>query len=194
MGTANKLGLDVAGEALVRRAARVLLASQVERVVVVLGHQAELVAPLLADLPVQQVVNPAYADGQMTSVHRGLEALDVVCDGMMVVLADQALLTAADIDELIDAFAGLGAGRVLVPMYRGRRGNPAIISYCHRDAILASGPKPGCRGFIDRHPELVTAVEMANDHVVVDLDTPRDYAELRRRLDLAAAPKQETEG
>jgi len=182
MGAANKLTLDVGGEALVRRTARTLLGSGIQDVVAVLGHEADVIGPLLADLPVKAVLNPDYADGQMTSVHRGLAALDAPGDGVMVALADQALLTVADVNALIDAFLDIEEGRVLVPVHKGRRGNPIILSYRHREAILAGAPNLGCRRLIERHPELVTSVEMACDHVVFDLDTPDDYVELQRRL------------
>ncbi|MGA7800482.1 MAG: nucleotidyltransferase family protein [Gammaproteobacteria bacterium] len=194
MGATNKLMLEVGGEPLVRRTARTLLASRVEDVVAVLGHEAAAVGPLLADLPVKQVVNPDYSDGQMTSVHRGMAALGTACDGVMVTLADQALLTAADVNALIDAFEGIEENHVLVPVHRGRRGNPIVLSYRHREAILAGAPNLGCRRLIERHPELVTPVEMASDHVVFDLDTPDDYAELQRRLGFAPMVGQTMEG
>ncbi|MEJ2688293.1 MAG: nucleotidyltransferase family protein [Gammaproteobacteria bacterium] len=194
MGAANKLTLDVNGEPLVRRTARTLLASGIAEVVAVLGHEAETIAPLLADLPVKQVTNAGYAHGQMTSVHRGMAALDTPADGVMVALADQALLTVADVNALIDAFQDIEEGRVLVPVHQGRRGNPIILSFRHREAILAGAPNLGCRRLLERHPELVTPVEMASDHVVFDLDTPEDYARLQRRLDAVPAAGRTMEG
>jgi len=182
MGGANKLTLPVNGEPLVRRTARVLLASRLEKVVVVLGHEADVVGPLLAELAVKQVVNPDYAQGQMTSVHCGLGALEAGCDGVMIALADQALLTARDVNALIDAFESIEEDHVLVPVYRGRRGNPIVLSYAHRRAILTGAANLGCRRLIERHPELVTPLDMDTDHVVFDLDTPEDYRELQRRL------------
>lgn len=183
MAPANKLELPVAGQPLLRHCAQVLLAARVDRLVVVLGHDAERARRLLAGLGAQLVYNERHRDGQMTSVDCGLRALaGNESEGVMICLADQPLLTPADITALMDAFRKRVHGSIVVPTYRGRRGNPIVLANLQRAAILAGGRNLGCRRLIERNPELVTTVEMNSDHVVFDLDTPQDYAELQRRL------------
>lgn len=186
MGATNKLALAVDGEPLLRHMVKTLQASRLAEVVVVLGHHAEEAQGLLQGLGVGTVINSAYQEGQMSSVHCGLEALTRSCDGVMICLADQPLLTARDIDVLIDAFARCG-GSIIVPTYQGRRGNPIVLAYAHRARILGGGRNLGCKRLIERNPELVTTVEMDNDHTVLDLDTPEDYASLLMRLKEAPA-------
>jgi molybdenum cofactor cytidylyltransferase len=127
------------------------------------------------------VINPDYRDGQMSSVHRGLAALSRPCDGVMICLVDLPFLTAQDVNVLIEAYLRHRGG-IIVPTYEGRRGNPIVIAYAHREQILGGGRNLGCKRLIERHPELVTTVPMDTDHVVFDLDTPDDYARLQRRL------------
>jgi len=181
MGGINKLMRAVDGEPLLRRTVRTLLASRLVELVVVLGHQAEEARVLLQGLDVRTVYNADYREGQMSSVHCGLAALARPCDGVMVCLCDQPLLTAQDIDFLIDAYVQRG-GSIIVPTYQGQRGNPIVLAYAHRAEILGGGRNLGCKRLIERNPELVTTVEMDNDHVVFDLDTPEDYAQLQQRL------------
>ncbi len=176
MGTTNKLSLMVGGQALLRRTAETLLGARLTEIVVVLGHQAEIAQSLLADLPLQAVQNPRYRDGQMTSVRTGLEALTGGFEAVMICLADQPLLESADIDHLIDAYQADPESSVLIPVHRGQRGNPIVLAYAHREAILGEYRNLGCRHFIDRNPELVTTLEVDSSHYVVDLDTPQDYA------------------
>ena len=182
MGELNKLELPVAGVPLLRRSAETLLASRLQEVVVVLGHHSDASRRLLEGLPLTLVDNEHYREGQMTSVYRGLDALAGACDGLMVCLADQPLLTPADIDLLIAAFGRRCETAILVPVYRGQRGNPIILSREQRSAILEGRRNLGCKRLIERNPELVTAFEMPNDHVVFDLDTPEEYAGLQQRL------------
>jgi len=181
MGGINKLMLAVEGEPLLRHTVKTLLASRLGEVVVVLGHQAEEARILLHELEVRTVVNSHYREGQMSSVHCGLETLTRPCDGVMICLVDQPLLTAQDIDVLIDAFGRRGAS-ILVPTYEGRRGNPIVLAYAHRAEILGGGRNLGCKRLIESNPQLVSTVEMDVDHVVFDLDTPEDYASLQARL------------
>ena len=68
----NKLLLELAGEAVVRRAVRAAVESGVERVVVVLGHEEALVRSALAGLPCVTIVNPDHAQGVGTSLHAGV--------------------------------------------------------------------------------------------------------------------------
>ena len=186
MGGINKLMLAVEGEPLLRHTVKTLLASRLGEVVVVLGHQAEEARILLHELEVRTVVNSHYQEGQMSSVHCGLEALTRPCDGVMICLTDQPLLTAQDIDVLIDAFGRRGAS-IIVPTYQGRRGNPIVFAYAHRAEILSGGRNLGCKRLIERNPDLVRTVEMDTDHVVIDLDTPEDYARLQSRLHASPA-------
>ena len=181
MSGINKLMLAVEGEPLLRHTLKTLLASRLGEVVVVLGHQAEEARILLHELEVRIVVNKDYLEGQMSSVHCGLEALTRPCDGVMICLTDQPLLTAQDIDVLIDAFDRHG-GSIIVPTYQGRRGNPIVLAYAHREEILGGGRNLGCKRLIERNPDLVRTVEMDTDHMVFDLDTPEDYARLQARL------------
>ncbi len=104
------------------------------------------------------------------------------CDGMMICLSDQALLEPEDIHGLIDAFAHRSHGSVLVPTHQGRRGNPVICEYSHRQSILAGSRDVGCRQFMEANPDLVYTHEVQADHVVCDVDTPADYETLLARI------------
>jgi len=185
MGAVNKLTLSVAGQPLLRRTAETLLRIGLHELVVVVGHEQQTARALLHDLPLRVVCNENYQEGQMTSVHCGMAALRHSCDAVLVCLADLPLLTAEDLQRLIDAFEHCSTS-VLVPTYRDERGNPIVLAYEHRRQILAGDRNLGCKRLIQKHPELVTAVEMDNDHLVFDLDTPEAYQVLRQRLNMLA--------
>lgn len=180
MGACNKLALEVGGQPLVRRTARVLLASRVCEVVAVLGHEATRVRGLLGGLSLRTVLNEHYGDGQMSSVHCGLAALEGDYDGVMVALADQPLIEAQDIDRLVQGFARRTQGSVLVPVHAGERGNPIVLAWALRAQILGAGRNLGCKHLIERNPDLVATLEFEHARLTTDLDTPADYARLSR--------------
>jgi molybdenum cofactor cytidylyltransferase len=128
------------------------------------------------------VYNPNYAEGQPTSVRAGIDSLPDGCSAILVALADQAALTAEDIGGLVKAFAADGGGRILVPYYQGRRGNPVIFPASLIAAMRVLGRNAACRSFIDNNPELVYRYEAPNDHTVIDIDTPDDIIAFERRL------------
>ncbi len=179
MGEQNKLEMPVDGMPLIRRTVLMLLESSLREIIVVTGHQHEKIISLIEDLPAQIIINHNYRDGQMTSVYQGLDALVRPCDGVMICLADQPLLQTEDVDVLISAFGSRRRGSVLVPTWQDQRGNPIILDWKHRAAILSGERNLGCKRFIDNNPDLVEVFAMQNDHVVFDLDTPQDYAQLQ---------------
>lgn len=181
MGACNKLTLPVDGRPLLRRTAEVLLQAWLREVVVVLGHEHTVARSILRGLPLRLTYNPHYREGQMTSVHCGMAALTQRCDAVLVCLADLPLLEVGDISTLITAYAKCSTS-VLVPTYRGQRGNPIVLNYAHRQQILNGDRNLGCKRLITQNPGLVTAQEMSNDHVVFDVDTPDAYHRLRQRL------------
>ena len=73
MGSDNKLLLlPFRGATLIENMVDVVSGSDVGETLVVLGHEAERVRPLLRDKPVLLVDNPNFAEGMGASLHAGL--------------------------------------------------------------------------------------------------------------------------
>jgi molybdenum cofactor cytidylyltransferase len=185
MGERNKLLIEIGGEPLVRRTAKVYLAAGV-RVHAVLGFEAEKVRAALKDLPVTFIANPRYEEGQQTSVRAGADSLTGDYDAVLVALADQAALAPADIEELLGAFQRCGGGRILVPFHGGLRGNPVVFPEKLIAAARASGQNALSRAFIDSNPQLIEQYEAAHDRFIIDIDTPEDLASFENRAKPAA--------
>jgi len=175
MGAKNKLNLPINGEPLLRRTVKMLQASELGEIVVVLGHQSQLAHTLLEGLAVRTAYNERYLSGQMSSVHCGLSALRKNNAGVLIALGDQPAITVEEINFLIESFRGRGTGEVVIPTFQGARGNPIVISEQSRIDILSGKRDLGCRKFIEKNPELVEMVEMPGPGVIIDLDTPQDY-------------------
>ncbi len=186
MGGINKLLLEVDGVPLVRRMIDAIRGAGIGEIVVVLGHQAERVEPLVRGCAALPVRHDDYALGQQGSVLAGLRALSRNADPVMVVLGDLPLLEAGDLTGLLAAFGARAAGvRVLVPTHEGRRGNPVIVDRWVVDRVLAAGDtQGGLRGFIDARRDIVASFAVSSDHCVFDLDTPEDIERLERRTGL----------
>lgn len=163
---------------LVRHLAEIALSSDLAEVIVVIGHQAAEVQTALRDLPVRIVHNPAYADGQSTSLHAGLAAVNQDARAAMVLLADQPLLTTAVIDALLVAFRGSQAP-IIAACAGGRRGNPVLFARELFPELMTISGDEGARSVVSARRAQVHCVEV--DHTVfADVDTPEEYAALRQ--------------
>jgi CTP:molybdopterin cytidylyltransferase MocA len=181
MGGVAKSLITLQGVPLINRQLIALSGAGVDEVVVVTGHAREAVEAAVASFPVTLAHNADFQSGQQGSVRVGLNALGPKFDAVLVLLADQPLIGAADLTELIAAFKKRKHGEVVVPMVQGQRGNPIVLSEVAREQIMASGTNLGCRNLIERNPELVCTHETANTRFVTDLDTPEDVAALAQR-------------
>ncbi len=181
MGERNKLLIGIGGEPLVRRTARAYLEAG-GNVHVVVGYEADAVRQALAGLPLSFVENPRFADGQATSVRAGLEGTPEGYGALIVALADQAALISGDIRDLVKAFAESDRRRILIPYYRGERGNPVVFPPEIIAKIRARGPELTARKFIDDNPQLTRRYDAANDHFVIDIDTPKDLERFRAKM------------
>lgn len=169
------------GVPLIRRHLVALSGAGVDEVVVVTGHAQGAVEAQVQGFPVTLAHNAAYAQGQEGSVRVGLAALNGPFDAVFIVLADQPMIGAGDLTELIGAFKKRPAGHVVVPVVDGRRGNPILLDDVAHAQILASATNLACRHLIERQPELVHVHDTANTRFIVDLDTVEDVQALAER-------------
>lgn len=186
-GSGSRLGgrpkclLELGGVPLIRRALIALSGAGVDEVVVVTGHHAGLIEPVVQDFPVTLVRNAAPDDGQTSSQRLGLAALAGRLDAVIVALADQPMLNAQDITALIGAWKKRVDGiEVVHPQVAGERGNPVIFSAAVREAVLAGPADFGARQWQAAHPERVAPFVSDNRRYRVDIDTSEDLARFER--------------
>jgi molybdenum cofactor cytidylyltransferase len=173
MGGPNKLLAELNGQKLVRIVTEQALASKAKDVIVVTGHQAELVEKALAGLNVTFVRNPNFAGGLASSVKAGISAVPARADGAVICLGDMPMISAGLIDHLIEAFAPDRGNLIAVPVSDGRRGNPVLWSRRFFNELMTLDGDIGARHLIAKHNETVAEVPVEGDGAFLDIDTPQ---------------------
>jgi molybdenum cofactor cytidylyltransferase len=181
MGGPNKLLAELDGVPMVAHVARRLLASRARPIIAVLGNQADAVDAALGKLPIERVRNPDFAGGLSTSLKRGITALPPDLDGFLVCLGDMPLISGRHLDRLIAAFNPLEGRAIIVPTRKGKRGNPVLWSKRFFAEMAGLAGDVGAKHLIGEHAELVAEVEMDDDAIFVDIDTPVALDALRRK-------------
>ena len=180
MGGPNKLLAELSGKKLVRIAAEQALASKASEVIVVTGHQAELVEQALEGLNVKFARNPDFAGGLASSVKAGIAAVSEQADGALICLGDMPLIHAELIDRLIEAFAPDRGNLIVVPSAEGRRGNPVLWSRRFFSELMTLDGDIGARHLLSKHGEAVAEVPVEGDSAFLDIDTPQALETARR--------------
>lgn len=164
-------------------------------VIVVTGHRAGELEPVVRAAGARPVRNDRYEQGMFTSICTGVEALDQDCSGFFLLPVDIPLVRPRTLARLAQAFAQ-SAPRIAYPVFLGERGHPPLISCGMIPAILAAGQDPahegGLRPVLEaaeaREPGAVLDVPVADQFVLEDMDTEAAYAGLCSRFDSYAAP------
>jgi molybdenum cofactor cytidylyltransferase len=182
MGHRPKCLLKLDGVPLIQRQISALKSAGIVELVVVVGHYSAQITAALQDLPVNVVLNPVPDDGQTSSLKLGLQALPSDIDAVLIALADQPLIDAQDIRELMVAYDLRPEGvQVVQPQFNGQRGNPVMFTAHVRDAILAGNANFGCKQWQVAHPEAVLRWATPNPNYCTDVDSEQDIQALAER-------------
>jgi molybdenum cofactor cytidylyltransferase len=121
------------------------------------------------------IVNPDHEEGMGSSLRAGVRVAPEDADAYLVALADMPGITPGLIAALTTHYRAAGK-QIVVPVHRGRRGHPVMMSRELREPLLAIAGDVGAREIIRAHPEWVGEFETGDEAVLFDVDLPADLA------------------
>ena len=181
------------GATLIEHQVASLFEGGVDRIVVVVGHEADRLVPLLkacrearrgalADSGDNLVWsrNPDYLLGKTTSIKTGLSALiDQDASAVLMLNVDQPR-SGATIRRLLERHQTLGRS-ITIPEHGGKGGHPIIVDARLLGELLEIDEETlGVKSVVRRHANDVARVDLGDAEVLWDLNTPEQY---RQALD-----------
>jgi molybdenum cofactor cytidylyltransferase len=177
----------------------VLRLARLEEIVVVTGGARQAVESALNGRPVRTAYNPRHAEDQMIlSLQAGLANLSPGTEAALIALGDQPQIQLEVVLQVLEGYRESRA-QLVFPSFRMRRGHPWIIARPLWEVIQktasaeAESPRlktvQGLREILQAYADQIHYVEIANDSILRDLDTPTDY--LRERPAGLSAPYDE---
>ena len=182
-GRSSRMGRSKAllpwrGSTMLRGVAQEALASRADRVAVVLGFDAESARKALDGLPVRIVENRDWESGLGSSLAAGIAAItdeSPPAGAVVILLADQPLVTAATIDRLIETRES--SGRPLVACLHGSElGVPALFASRFFGVLRSLSGDHGAREVLRAHAAEAASLDLPEARF--DVDTPEDYERL----------------
>jgi len=178
-GSSQRLGqpkqlLRREDETLLRRAARLALASGAAQVCVALGAQSALLRPELHGLVVDVVEVPDWAEGMGASLRQLQRVLHEARHRHVLILGcDQPALRVTHLLRLQEAARSAAAGSAF-SAYAGVRGLPAVVAW----PLWQQARFAGDEGLRALARDLATQglAEVAAPELALDLDTPADVS------------------
>ena len=123
------------------------------------------------------VVNRDWSEGLASSIRTGIARLPPSCTATMLVLADQACVTAEDLRRLAGAWRRQPLC-IAAAQYGATVGAPAIFPRHLFGELSELRGDSGARALLKRHADGLVKVPMSS--ASFDLDTPADLLELGR--------------
>jgi len=195
----HKLLLPLGDRPVLAHAIDATLTSQARPIIIVLGHQADLVrtqiAPYATHPDITIIENPNYLQGMSTSMHAGIQALmgtlhqqtwhsqgvplhfKAEPDSALIILGDQPFITPQIIDTLIAARQTTGK-RIVAPFYNGKRGNPILLEASLFLELLEVTGDEGGRSIVEHHYQEMATVELGDAMASYDVDTWEAYQQV----------------
>lgn len=168
--------VELDGELLVDRAARILCDGGCDGVVVVIGAAADDVRERTALADARFVVAPDWHLGQAASLRAGLDAVTAIgADAVVVALVDQPWVGAEAVRRLREA--GEAGAEAAVATYDGQPRNPVLLARSVWEEVAAAAAGDvGARAWLRANPARVAAVACDGTGDPRDVDTPEDLA------------------
>ena len=156
--------------------------ADIDDVIVVTGHRAEDLCPILDRPGIRQVRNDRYQEGMFSSVVAGVKALHPATDAFFVLPGDMPVVRSHTIIQLREE-ALRTAADVVYPVFQGRRGHPPLIAANCIPSLLSWDRPGGLRSLLTRYEATARDVDVMDEGILIDVDTAEDY---QRAVDLFA--------
>lgn len=176
MGTVKSL-LPFGESLLLDRVVENARQSELESLIVVLGHDAENILKKIDFKDSRVIINSDYRMGHSSSLRAGLDAVSADIDGALFLLGDQPFVGSKTIDRLIRAFQKQPSS-LIIPTCQGKRGNPVLAHRRVFKMIQGITGDTGPRVLFSKLKEEIQEVEVFDPGIHLDVDTVEDYRRL----------------
>jgi molybdenum cofactor cytidylyltransferase len=152
--------------------------SGVKDIVLVLGHEAEKIRERISTENLNVVINESYQQGMGTSLRAGLAALPPGVDAALIILADQPFIRPKTLGLIMDQYKRSSA-QIVIPTYKGFRGNPVLLDRSVFSEVMALTGDIGCRAIFGNHLEGIVKQPVEDIGILLDLDDREDFELMR---------------
>jgi molybdenum cofactor cytidylyltransferase len=183
-----KQTLAVGGVPMLERVLETFRRSRAGRIVVVLGANYSEVRKHVKFVNEVIVVNEGFSEGMSSSIRLGLESAGEA-EAAIIALGDQPFVLPATVDRMIAAYVKSRA-LIVIPTYRGARGNPVLFDRSVFPQIERIRGDVGAKSVVQRNAPRVLEVDVPDRGVLIDIDILSDLegeSKVRQRKTRARA-------
>ena len=148
--------------------------SSVDAITAVLGARADVIRASTDLSGTNVVINEDYRRGQLSSLIAGLTSVPAETDAIVLCLVDNPMISADVVNRLVDGFGKTGR-QIVLPVFNGRRGHPALFARSLFDELVNAPIDKGARHVVSSNQDKILEVDVPDRGVLMSIDTPEDY-------------------
>ena len=152
----------------------VLKLSDVGRITVVIGAEAETIKKSVDLSGINIVVNREYQKGQLSSLSVGIKNTPEETEAILLCLVDNPFITKEVVNKIIRTFKETNSP-IIVPVFNKKRGHPTLFSRSLFNELLDAREAQGARYVLYSNEERVLELETSESGILIGIDTPEDY-------------------
>jgi len=183
-GASRRLGrpkqlLPLGGRPLLEWVLEAARGASLAQLVLVLGHEAEMIHASVDHADFAIVFNERYAEGMSRSLRLGLEAAHPEIMAAVVLTGDQPFIEAAHIIALGNAWKKTG-DTMIATDFGDYIGSPMLLARTMWPMVAEIRGDQGARALLKSHHDSVVTVAAGNPQAGLDVDTQEGYATARQ--------------
>lgn len=183
-GESSRLGqpkqlLSYQNKTLIEHIVEQAIATNITKIVVVLGAFAKRIRPLLASANIEIVENENWKKGMSSSLQKGLENAENA-DYVLILLSDQPFVNTTLLNEIIEK-AKTTDFPIIATKYNDILGVPALFKKAVFEELNNLNEKEGAKKVIKKYEKNKRVGIIHFEKAAIDIDTTADYEELLKQ-------------
>lgn len=179
-GAASRFGStkqlsEYRGVTLVRRATDLAFSACDKHTVLVVGHEWRPVAAACQPLSGFLLMNEHYDEGLSASISQALRSIQHAASAVILLLADQALVTAHHVRAIRDAWSG-AEHEIVATTFADTTGPPILFPRGSFNDLMRLKGDHGARELLTNDRYTVKTLDF--ESAAIDIDTPEDLQRL----------------
>ena len=173
MNGENKLTKEIQGTPLIKHSVKNILASSIDELIVVLGHQKETIEKLInKDEKIKFVFNKDFESGIASSIKTGLNNLSEKTEAFFICLGDMPMINPNIYNQLIKF---INKREIIVPTYKGQQGNPVLFAKSMKEKIINISGDVGAKKILELNKDKILNLEINDQCVTKDFNTQDSF-------------------
>ena len=173
MNGENKLTKEIQGTPLIKHSVKNILASSIDELIVVLGHQKETIEKLVnKNEKIKFVFNKDFESGIASSIKTGLNNLSEKTEAFFICLGDMPMVNPNIYNQLIKS---INKREIIVPTYKGHQGNPVLFAKSMKEKIINISGDVGAKKILELNKDKILNLEIYDQCVTKDFNTQDSF-------------------